>query len=92
MSKKAKKSTMEEELEAFSQGKTCTAENAGPRILAIVARHANSVSKTKRQYLDEGQSERYAMYANIEAAFDILLDDLRLEGFDVHASQEKPSL
>ena len=82
MSKK-KKSVMEEELEAISQGKTCTKEEAADRILGIIQKHARNIERTKLQYLDENETERYMMYANIESAFDILLDDLRKEGFEV---------
>ncbi len=83
MAKKAKKSIMEEELESFSQGKTCIPEESGDRILAIINKHADSISRTKLQYLDEDQNDRYMMYANIESAFDILKDDLRKEGFAI---------
>lgn len=83
MSKKAKKSVMEEELEAMSQGKTCTKEEEGDRIINIIKQHAHNIERTKLQYLDESQHERYIMYANIESAFDILLDDLKKEGFAV---------
>ena len=82
MSKK-KKSVMEEELEAISKGKTCTKEEESSRILDIIKKHARNVERTKLQYLEDSENERYIMYANIESAFDILLDDLRKEGFAV---------
>lgn len=83
MPKHKQKSIMEEELEAVSKGKTCVKEDEADRILLLIKKHANSISKTKNQYLDESNGERYAMYANIESAFDILMDDLRSEGFAV---------
>lgn len=83
MAKHKQKSIMEEELEAMSKGKTCTKEDEADRILTLIKKHAGSISKTKQQYLDESNSERYAMYANIESAFDILMDDLRAEGFAI---------
>ena len=83
MAKHKQKSIMEEELEAVSKGKTCIKEDEADRILTLIKKHANNVSKTKQQYLDESNGERYAMYANIESAFDILMDDLRAEGFTV---------
>ncbi len=82
MSKK-KKSVMEEELEAMSRGKTCTKEDEGDRILAIINKHARNIERTKMQYLTDDENERYIMYANIESAFDILKDDLRKEGFAI---------
>lgn len=83
MAKKAKKSAMEEELEAFSQGKTCIKEDEGSRILQLIKKHADEVSKTKSLYLESSNSEQYSVYANIESAFDILIDDLRREGFAI---------
>ena len=83
MAKHKQKSIMEEELEAVSKGKTCIKEDEADRILTLIKKHANNVSKTKQQYLDESNGERYAMYANIESAFDILMDDLRAEGFAI---------
>lgn len=82
-SKNKKKSVMEEELESMSQGRTCTKEEEGDRILKIIRKHADSVSKTKLQYLDEANGEQYSIYANIESAYDILINDLRKEGFAV---------
>ena len=83
MSKKAKKSVMEEELEAISQGRTCTKEEEGARIIEIIKKHAGNIGRTKMQYLDDANAEQYAMYANIESAFDILIDDIRKEGFAI---------
>lgn len=83
MPKRKQKSVMEEELEAVSKGKTCIKEDEADRILLLIKKHATSISKTKNQYLEESNGERYAMYANIESAFDILMDDLRSEGFAV---------
>ena len=83
MSKKSKKSVMEEELETVSQGKACTKEDAADYILKIIKKHAANVTRTKQQYLEENQADRYAMYANIESAFDILIDDLRKDGFQL---------
>ena len=83
MSKKAKKSIMEEELEAMSKGKTCIKEDEADRILTIIKKHAANISRTKMQYLEDDQNDRYMMYANIESAFDILIDDLKKEGFAV---------
>lgn len=77
MSKKAKKSVIEEEMEAMEK------KNDQDRILDIVKAHAKNISRTKMQYLEEDQNDRYMMYANIESAFDILLDDLRKEGYAV---------
>jgi len=83
MPKRKQKSIMEEELEAVSKGKTCVKEDEADRILLLIKKHATSISKTKNQYLEESNSERYAMYANIESAFDILMDELRAEGFAI---------
>ena len=81
MAKKAKKSLMEEELEAVSQGKACTKEDAADYILKTIKKHATSITRTKQQYLEENQADMYATYANIESAFDILIDDLKKAGF-----------
>lgn len=78
-----KKSVMEEELESISKGRTCTKEEEGDRILKIIRKHADSVSKTKMRYLDEADGQQYSIYANIESAYDILMDDLRKEGFAI---------
>lgn len=83
MPKRNQKSIMEEELEAVSKGKTCVKEDEADRILLLIKKHATSISKTKNQYLEESNGERYAMYANIESAFDILMDELRAEGFAI---------
>lgn len=85
MAKKQKKSVMEEELEVLSRGKTCTKEEEGDRILKLIRKHADEISKTKRLYLDEDDvdSQQYSIYSNIESAFDILIDDLRKEGFAI---------
>ena len=84
MAKKQKKSVMEEELEALSHGKTCTKEEEGDRILKLIRKHADEVSKTKRQYLETNiDSPQYGIYSNIESAFDILIDDLRKEGLAI---------
>lgn len=83
MPKHKQKSIMEEELEAVSKGKTCVKEDEADRILLLIKKHATSISKTKNQYLEESNGERYAMYANIESAFDILMDELRAEGFAI---------
>lgn len=77
MAKKAKKSIIEEEMETMKK------QNEQDRILDIVKAHARNISRTKMQYLEEDENERYTMYSNIEAAFDILLDDLRKEGYAV---------
>ena len=81
--KSKKKSVMEEELESFSQKRACTKEEEGDRILKIIRKHADSVSKTKMRYLDEADGQQYSIYANIESAYDILMDDLRKEGFAI---------
>lgn len=83
MPKNKKKSVMEEELEAMSKGKTCVKEDEADRILTLIKKHASSISKTKQHYLEDSDGERYAMYANIESAFDILIEDLRMEGFAI---------
>lgn len=83
MSKKAKKSVMEEELEAISQGRTCTKEEEGAKIIEIIKKHAENIGRTKMLYLNDVNAEQYAMYANIESAFDILIDDIRKEGFAI---------
>lgn len=83
MPKHKQKSIMEEELEAVSKGKTCVKEDEADRILTLIKKHANSISKTKQRYLEDSDGERYAMYANIESAFDILIEDLRMEGFAI---------
>lgn len=84
MAKKQKKSVTEEELEALSQGKTCTKEEEGDRILKLIRKHADEVSKTKRHYLEnDNDAAQYGIYSNIESAFDILIDDLRKEGFAI---------
>lgn len=82
MSKK-KKSVMEEELEAASQGKTCTKEEEGSRILSVIQKHADSIERTKRRYLEDCNADQYGIYTNIQSAFDILIDDLRKEGFAI---------
>ena len=83
MPRHKQKSIMEEELEAVSKGRTCVKEDEADRILTLIKKHATSISKTKNQYLEESNGERYAMYANIESAFDILMDELRAEGFAI---------
>lgn len=84
MAKKQKKSVMEEELEALSQGKTCTKEEEGDRILKLIRKHADEISKTKKHYLEnDNDAAQYGIYSNIESAFDILIDDLRKEGFAI---------
>ena len=83
MAKHKQKSIMEEELEAMSKGKTCVKEDEADRILTLIKKHASNISKTKQLYLEGSDGERYAMYANIESAFDILIEDLRMEGFAI---------
>lgn len=83
MPKKSKKSQMEEELEAMSKGRTCTKEDGEDRVIAIIKKHARNIDRTKLQYLDEDQNEMYAMYANIQSAFDLLLEEIKSEGFAV---------
>jgi len=70
MSKKNKKQNPEN-----SQG-----ENPENRILQIIKKHSEEITKTKIRFLKDGDSDQYQTYANIEAAFDILIDDLEEEG------------
>lgn len=58
-------------------------ENSVKQILQIVRKNSDEITKTKNRFLKEGNSEQYLAYANIEAAFDILKDDLKEEGFSV---------
>lgn len=58
-------------------------ENSIKQILQIVRKNSDEITKTKSRFLKEGNSEQYLAYANIEAAFDILKDDLKEEGFTV---------
>lgn len=55
--------------------------NSIDKILGIIQEHANNISRTKLQYLDEDQNGQYSIYANIEAAFDLLIDDIEQAGF-----------
>jgi hypothetical protein len=80
---KKKKSVMEEELESASKKKAYTPDDAADYVLKIIKKHADEVSSTKKRYLDESNVDRYGIYSNIEAAFDILMDDLRKEGFAI---------
>lgn len=73
MSKKIRKQNPEN-----SQG-----ENSVKQILQIIRKNSDEITKTKNRFLKEGNSEQYLAYANIEAAFDILKDDLKEEGFSV---------
>ena len=70
MSKKNKKQNLEN-----SQG-----ENSENRILQIIKKHSEEITKTKIRFLKDGDSDQYQTYANIEAAFDILIDELEEEG------------
>ena len=56
-------------------------DNSAKQILQIIQQHSNEITRTKNRFLKEGNSEQYLAYANIEAAFDILKDDLKEEGF-----------
>lgn len=58
-------------------------ENSVKQILQIIKKNSDEITKTKNLFLKEGKSEQYLAYANIEAAFDILKDDLKEEGFSV---------
>lgn len=58
-------------------------ENSENRILQIIHRHADDITKAKDHYLKEENSEQYLIYSNIESAFDILKEDLNKEGFEL---------
>lgn len=70
MSKKTKKQNPEN-----SQG-----GNPENQILQIIKKHSEEITKTKIRFLKDGDSDQYQTYANIEAAFDILIDELEEEG------------
>ena len=57
------------------------AETAVDKLLSIIQRHAANVTNTKMFYLQNGPDENYMTYANIEAAFDLLIEDIKKEGF-----------
>ena len=52
-------------------------------ILGVIDRHASEIHEAKKRYLEAGNDAQYAVYGEIEAAFDILKDDLKREGFCV---------
>ena len=47
------------------------------KISDIIQQHWAEIEKAKRLYLDDSNSELYAIYSNIDCSFAILVDDLK---------------
>ena len=81
--KKQKKNFAEEEMEAYSTAAPDIHEDPVQLILGVIERNHQSITTAKLKYLDEKNYDSYGRYGDIEAAFDILKEDLRKEGFVV---------
>ena len=83
MAKKSKKnlSFAEQEMEAYAQASPDIHRDPVSTILGVIDRHAEEIHKAKKHYLEQRNDAQYAVYGEIEAAFDILKDDLKREGF-----------
>lgn len=83
MGKSKKKSFAELEQESYSKGAPDIHEDPVKLILGVIERNAKSISDTKLKYLNDNDAEQYGRYGDIEAAFDILKEDIRKEGFEL---------
>lgn len=84
--KKSKKSTAELEMESYAKAEPDFHEDPVKLILSIVHRHAQELRLTAFRYLnteDERNLRLYSGYLEAAAAFDVLEEDLRKEGFSI---------
>lgn len=81
--KKQKKSFAEEEMEAYATAAPDIHEDPVKLIMGVIDRNLGEITTAKLKYLDQKNYDSYGRYGDIEAAFIILKDDLRKEGFAV---------
>lgn len=86
MAKKSKKTNLsfaELEMESYATAQPDIHEDRSTHILRIIEAHAAETAKAKKYFLLNDDVNMYARYGDIEAAFDILKEDLRREGFAI---------
>lgn len=86
MGKKSKKSVAELEMETYAKAEPDFHADPVQLILSIVKRHAQELRNTAVSYMsteDENNLRMYSGYLEATAAFDILEEDLRKEGFSL---------
>lgn len=84
--KKSKKSVAEMEMEAYAKAEPNFHEDPVELILSIIHRHTQELRETAITYMsaeDEKNLRMYSGYVEAAAAFDILEEDLRKEGFSI---------
>ena len=81
--KKKEKNFAELEMEAYAKAEPDIHVDREKLILEIILKNRDEITSAKLAYLDKGNKEGYGRYGDIEAAFDILVEDLRKEGFDI---------
>lgn len=81
--KKTQQSFAEQEMEAYAKAEPDIHEDPVKIILGIIKKHSDEVCLASVRYLDRGDFEQHKTYSDIAAAFDILKEDLRKEGFDI---------
>lgn len=80
--KRTVKSFAELEMENYAQAKPDIHEDNGEHILRIFKKHVNEIAAAKKKYLKDKNYDQYGRYGDIEAAFYILAEDLKREGFE----------
>lgn len=84
--KKSKKSVAELEMEAYAKAEPDFHEDPVRLILSVIHRHTQELRETAVRYMnaeDEKNLRMYSGYVEAAAAFDILEEDLRKEGFSI---------
>ena len=79
MSRKSKRKIQNEQLAGELEMLECNDQIVDDvtKISDIIQRHWTEIEKAKRLYLDDANSELYAIYSNIDCSFGILIDDLK---------------
>ena len=81
--KKTQQSFAEQEMEAYAKAEPDIHVDREKKILEIIGKHCEEISAAKYRGLNDNNIEMYKTYGDIEAAFYILKEDLRKEGFDI---------
>lgn len=86
MGKKTKKSFAELEMESYAnEGTPDIHVDRSKAICAIIDQHMAEITSAKRKYLKDDNIPQYERYAEVEAAFSLLIGDLKKEGLYTNA-------
>ncbi len=81
--KSAKKSFAELEMESYAADTPDIHVDRDKEICKIIDKHMKEVVSAKNKYLKDDNVDQYERYAEVEASFYILIEDLKREGLYV---------